>query len=225
MWPLWCTGSGTSDPKPAFEDNKGRTLTKTAGRLHKETKDNPQPPKLALYLWPLKRQGGEINAQHLEIACLSTSGVLSRHAAVQGACSSADCPYLHVNHGAGAPVCPAFLRGHCPKGAACSKKHVTPKMIREIGAARSPHPAQRNQVSPCCACPGAFVWLTWGRGQPCPCLASGVSGSGSRESGWAAVGACGVNVCSYMRHALDVRRCVWHTPLTCLASGSRDLAD
>ena len=80
-------------------------------------------------------------------SCNRGGCLLSQHAAVQGACSSDNCPYLHVNHGASAPTCPAFLRGYCPDGAACTRKHVTSKMIREISAARSPHPTKRRQVS------------------------------------------------------------------------------
>ena len=57
---------------------------------------------------------------------------------MQGTCSREDCPYLHVNHGPLAPPCPAFLRGYCPRGAACDKKHVTGRMLREVKAAGTP---------------------------------------------------------------------------------------
>ncbi|KAK3265473.1 hypothetical protein CYMTET_25847 [Cymbomonas tetramitiformis] len=42
---------------------------------------------------------------------------------LQGACSVAQCPYLHVNVDPAAPLCQAFLRGYCPKGGHCSNKH------------------------------------------------------------------------------------------------------
>ena len=100
-------------------------------------------------------------------ACLST--LLPKPAAVQGACSNESCPYLHVNFGPGTPTCPAFLRGYCPQGAACSKKHVTSSMVREIRAARSPHAAPGTRVSclswfPFCsqhayACIFPWAWL------------------------------------------------------------------
>ena len=49
----------------------------------------------------------------------------------QGLCTAADCPYLHVNLPPDAPVCAAFLRGHCPAGADCGHKHYTPRMVKE----------------------------------------------------------------------------------------------
>lgn len=35
--------------------------------------------------------------------------------------------YLHKKLGANAPVCTDFLKGHCPKGLACDKRHVVEK--------------------------------------------------------------------------------------------------
>lgn len=49
----------------------------------------------------------------------------------QGACTAAACPYLHVHLPPDAPVCTAFLRGHCSAGAACRQKHFTLHMVRE----------------------------------------------------------------------------------------------
>ena len=50
---------------------------------------------------------------------------------MQGLCTASDCPYLHVNLSAGAPVCKAFLRGYCPAGAECPHKHYTLRMVKE----------------------------------------------------------------------------------------------
>ncbi len=49
----------------------------------------------------------------------------------QGLCTAADCPYLHVNLSASAPVCKAFLRGYCAAGADCPHKHYTLRMVKE----------------------------------------------------------------------------------------------
>ena len=35
---------------------------------------------------------------------------------LQGSCSTAKCPYLHVRHDPDTPVCRDFLAGFCPKG-------------------------------------------------------------------------------------------------------------
>lgn len=50
---------------------------------------------------------------------------------LQGCCTAEDCPYLHVNLAAAAPVCKRFLRGYCPAGTACLHKHYTLRMVRE----------------------------------------------------------------------------------------------
>ena len=42
----------------------------------------------------------------------------------QGVCTAAQCPYLHVNVNAAAPVCQAFLRGYCAAGVECVNKHT-----------------------------------------------------------------------------------------------------
>lgn len=49
---------------------------------------------------------------------------------LRGACSNADCPYLHINLCPEAPVCQEFLSGYCPSGAACARKHFTPRMVK-----------------------------------------------------------------------------------------------
>lgn len=56
---------------------------------------------------------------------------------VQGACSKAECPYLHVNLEPAAPVCEAFLRGYCAAGASCRAKHLTERMLRDSRPKRS----------------------------------------------------------------------------------------
>ena len=57
---------------------------------------------------------------------------------LEGLCSNPYCPYLHVNYGPDTPVCRAYLRGYCPRGALCPKRHVTAyqaKMISKATAA------------------------------------------------------------------------------------------
>ena len=51
---------------------------------------------------------------------------------LQGVCTTEDCPYAHVKVDPGAPVCQEFVSGHCPRGVACTKKHLTPRMIRQL---------------------------------------------------------------------------------------------
>mmetsp|Transcript_5328 Transcript_5328/g.7853 ORF Transcript_5328/g.7853 Transcript_5328/m.7853 type:complete len:164 (+) Transcript_5328:744-1235(+) len=41
-----------------------------------------------------------------------------------GTCFDENCPYSHVRVNSQAPICQAFLNGHCPKGEACTFKHV-----------------------------------------------------------------------------------------------------
>lgn len=51
---------------------------------------------------------------------------------LQGLCTTEDCPYAHVKVDPNAPVCQEFVAGHCPRGVACTKKHLTPRMIRQL---------------------------------------------------------------------------------------------
>lgn len=53
---------------------------------------------------------------------------------LQGLCTRPGCPYLHVALPPTAPICRAFLEGHCPKGASCPAKHYTPAMARAARA-------------------------------------------------------------------------------------------
>jgi len=50
---------------------------------------------------------------------------------LQGRCTNAHCPYLHVDLPADAPHCAAFLRGYCAAGVKCASKHYTLKQIKE----------------------------------------------------------------------------------------------
>jgi hypothetical protein len=43
---------------------------------------------------------------------------------LEGFCSSAECPFLHINFGADVPICKAYERGYCPEGQNCSHRHV-----------------------------------------------------------------------------------------------------
>lgn len=60
---------------------------------------------------------------HCKAGCHSHS-FLPPTAHVQGMCSNASCPYLHVNVSPDAPVCQDFQRGHCPLGSRCPKRHT-----------------------------------------------------------------------------------------------------
>mmetsp|Transcript_30350 Transcript_30350/g.33904 ORF Transcript_30350/g.33904 Transcript_30350/m.33904 type:complete len:101 (+) Transcript_30350:929-1231(+) len=47
---------------------------------------------------------------------------------LRGVCTNLECPYLHVNLGPNAKVCPDFnIKGYCPLGSKCSMKHVYTK--------------------------------------------------------------------------------------------------
>lgn len=63
--------------------------------------------------------------------------------AIQGRCTASDCPYLHVNVSASAPVCKAFLRGYCMAGADCPHKHYTLGMVKEERRLASAEQQQR----------------------------------------------------------------------------------
>ncbi|THD25426.1 Zinc finger CCCH domain-containing protein 3 [Fasciola hepatica] len=39
-------------------------------------------------------------------------------------CHRDPCPYLHTAYPPNTPACPEFLKGRCPRGRSCSKKHV-----------------------------------------------------------------------------------------------------
>ncbi len=47
------------------------------------------------------------------------------------------CIYLHKELPASSGVCRAYAAGFCPKGQACTQKHLTPKMLRELRASRT----------------------------------------------------------------------------------------
>ncbi|DBA75184.1 TPA: hypothetical protein ACH3X1_010492 [Trebouxia sp. C0004] len=51
---------------------------------------------------------------------------------LQGLCTTEECPYAHVKVDPNAPVCQEFVSGHCPRGVSCTKKHLTPRMIRQL---------------------------------------------------------------------------------------------
>ena len=59
--------------------------------------------------------------------------------ALQGACSSQDCPYLHVNLDKNALVCPDFLEGYCARGKSCPNKHLTRRMLQDLQASKRKH--------------------------------------------------------------------------------------
>ena len=56
---------------------------------------------------------------------------------LQGQCSKDGCMYLHKELPASSGVCRAYAAGFCPKGQACTQKHLTPKMLRELRASRT----------------------------------------------------------------------------------------
>ena len=54
-----------------------------------------------------------------------------------------DCPYAHVKVDPNAPVCQEFVAGHCPRGVACTKKHLTPRMIRQLRQSKALQASRR----------------------------------------------------------------------------------
>ncbi|KAL3143385.1 Zinc finger CCCH domain-containing protein 3, variant 2 [Trebouxia sp. C0009 RCD-2024] len=73
---------------------------------------------------------------------------------LQGLCTTEDCPYAHVKVDPNAPVCQEFVAGHCPRGVACTKKHLTPRMIRQLRQSKalqaSRHVIQQCRPHQCC---------------------------------------------------------------------------
>ena len=55
------------------------------------------------------------------------------HLFLEGRCSAAACPYLHVQVSPSTPVCTAFVAGFCPRGLACTLRHslVCPALLRD----------------------------------------------------------------------------------------------
>jgi len=51
---------------------------------------------------------------------------------LQGKCNNSSCPYLHIKVAADAPPCKDFLAGYCPRGAACTHKHLTQRMAKQL---------------------------------------------------------------------------------------------
>uniref|UniRef100_A0A8D0GMU2 C3H1-type domain-containing protein n=1 Tax=Sphenodon punctatus TaxID=8508 RepID=A0A8D0GMU2_SPHPU len=43
---------------------------------------------------------------------------------LKGICNNSNCPYSHVYVSRKAEVCPDFLKGYCPMGEKCKKKHT-----------------------------------------------------------------------------------------------------
>lgn len=62
--------------------------------------------------------------------------VLSVHP-LQGHCAKDSCIYLHKELPASSSVCLAYAAGFCSRGQACTQKHLTPKMLRELRASRT----------------------------------------------------------------------------------------
>ena len=43
---------------------------------------------------------------------------------LEGVCTADNCPYLHVKVNSEAAICQQFLKGYCPNGTDCKKRHV-----------------------------------------------------------------------------------------------------
>jgi hypothetical protein len=71
---------------------------------------------------------------------LQSAGLTLGPRGAQGMCNSASCPYLHQSAAADAPMCAAFLRGHCAAGAACAHRHFTLRMVKDERAPRAAAP-------------------------------------------------------------------------------------
>ena len=68
---------------------------------------------------------------------------------VQGMCTNEQCPYAHVNVDPVAPICQDFVRGHCPRGTACPRRHMTPRMIRASKVLAAKRLVSRRQIGSC----------------------------------------------------------------------------
>ena len=75
------------------------------------------------------------------------------HLFLEGRCSAAACPYLHVQVSPSTPVCTAFVAGFCPRGLACTLRHslVCPALLRDGSCAnrercRFHHPPLRKRA-------------------------------------------------------------------------------
>ena len=77
------------------------------------------------------------NNPFASLPLLGDAAVMRCGLGVQGACSKAECPYLHINLDPAAAVCKAFLNGYCERGASCRAKHLTKCMLRESCSKRS----------------------------------------------------------------------------------------
>jgi hypothetical protein len=71
---------------------------------------------------------------------------------LEGRCSAAVCPYLHVQVSPSTPVCTAFVAGFCPRGLACTLRHslMCPTLLRDGACAnrdrcRFHHPPLRKR--------------------------------------------------------------------------------
>ena len=81
-------------------------------------------------IWhPLKDIATAVGSMHL--------GQGAFHSSLQGECSKEDCKYLHKELQANVGVCRAYAAGFCGKGSACTQKHLTPRMLRELRASRT----------------------------------------------------------------------------------------
>lgn len=78
---------------------------------------------------------------------------------LQGLCSKAECPYLHVNLDPAAPVCEAFLRGYCAAGASCRSKHLTRRMLRDSRPKRTLLTGAAEAAPKAQACTKPFTML------------------------------------------------------------------
>ena len=56
---------------------------------------------------------------------------------LQGHCAQDNCVYLHKELPASSSVCRAYAAGFCSRGQACTQKHLTPRMLRELRASRT----------------------------------------------------------------------------------------
>lgn len=93
------------------------------------------------------------------VGCVSLAHVVVHVVVLQGVCTTEDCPYAHVKVDPHAPVCQEFVSGHCPRGVACTKKHLTPRMIRQLRQSKA---LQASRVWQCFSAPrGATVSSGW----------------------------------------------------------------
>ncbi|KAL0045522.1 hypothetical protein WJX82_008974 [Trebouxia sp. C0006] len=114
-----------SDPTPAPIQVAQQTVGSFISSLSKSVQVNQTDPLPGvLQDWRVQGTPG------WQVPCPDVMPVCTFY--LQGLCTTEECPYAHVKVDPNAPVCQEFVSGHCPRGVSCTKKHLTPRMIRQL---------------------------------------------------------------------------------------------